>query len=257
MTQTEIRQVVANEFALFEQEYQRTTFSSVQLMQEVNDYVDRRSGKRLRPLLVLLCNGGMDTPRAVRLAAAVEILHSASLMHDDVVDMSTERRGQDSVNGRWGNQVAVLCGDYYLSRVMAILNDLNDPSASALVDETVKTMCEGELLQLQYQSDHKFDSSRYMDIIYRKTGALMTTCCELGNPALKQYGVCFGTAFQLRDDLLDYDSDDASTLPPKEFLLSELHRMVEGAVASLDKMTPSVYINALKELACNLLDVNL
>ena len=257
MTQTEIRQVVADEFKLFEQEYHRNTYSTIGLMQEVNNYVDSRSGKRMRPLLVLLCNGGRDNVRASRLAAAMEMLHSASLMHDDVVDMSTERRGQDSVNGRWGNQVAVLCGDFYLARVMMIMNELNDDDATRIVADTVKTMCEGELLQQQYLMQHRFDNSQYMDIIYRKTGALMTACCQLGDPRLRQYGVCFGTAFQVRDDLLDYESDDNSVLPPKEFLEQELKRLIDEAVAELDAFEPSVYINALRHLAHNLLSPKL
>ena len=111
MTREDIRQVVATEFTLFEQAYHRLTDSPVQLIREVNDYVDRRSGKRMRPLLLLLSAGGRDSERSAMLAAAMEILHSASLMHDDVVDMSLERRGQDSVNGHWGNQIAVLCGE--------------------------------------------------------------------------------------------------------------------------------------------------
>ena len=257
MTQTEIRQLVANEFQLFEQEYHRSTYSTVALMQEVNDYVDGRSGKRLRPLLVLLCNGGHDNARAVRIAAAMEMLHSASLMHDDVVDMSTERRGQDSVNGRWGNQVAVLCGDYYLARVMMIMNELDDREATRILSDTVKAMCEGELLQQYYIQQHRFDNSMYMDIIYRKTGALMTACCQLGAPEFKQYGVCFGTAFQLRDDLLDYDTDDSSLLPSREFLESELRRQVDGAVQSLEAMPQTVYTDALRHLALNLLDMNM
>lgn len=256
MTREDIRQVVATEFTLFEQAYHRLTDSPVQLIREVNDYVDRRSGKRMRPLLLLLSAGGRDSERAAMLAAAMEILHSASLMHDDVVDMSLERRGQDSVNGHWGNQIAVLCGDYYLSCVMRVMNEFDDKRATHIVNETVKTMCEGELLQQQYLMEHRFDSSRYMDIIYRKTGALMTACCELGDASLRQYGVCFGTAFQVRDDLMDYGTDDTAMLPAKDVLESELQRLVNEAVGCLGKQPATKYTEALRHLALNLLDTS-
>ena len=256
MTQNEIRQIVANEFSLFEQEYHHLTDSPVQLIRDVNAYVDRRSGKRMRPLLLLLSAGGRDSQRASKLAAAMEMLHSASLMHDDVVDMSMERRGQDSVNGHWGNQVAVLCGDYYLSRVMMVMNELDDKRATSIVDDTVKTMCEGELLQLQYLMGHQYDNSRYMDIIYRKTGALMTACCELGDALLRQYGVCFGTAFQVRDDLMDYGTEDTTMLPDKSVLESELHRLVGEAVDCLAQRPATIYTEALRCLALNLLDTS-
>lgn len=253
MTQSEIRQVVAEQFRLFEQEYHRNTYSGVQLMQEVNDYVDRRSGKRLRPLLLLLSDGGSNVDRAVRLAAAMEMLHSASLMHDDVVDQSLERRGQDSVNGHWGNAVAVLCGDYYLSRVMNIMNELDEKNATRIVNDVVKEMCEGELIQQQYLRGGVFDKGSYMDVIYKKTAVLMRSCCELGDPRLREFGEHFGMAFQLRDDLMDYGTEETKTLPSREELQTAFQQRVQSAVDSLSEFPQTVYINALKHLVLNLL----
>ena len=256
MTQNEIRQVVADQFRLFEEEYHRHTYSGVQLMQEVNDYVDRRSGKRLRPLLLLLADGGRDIVRASRLAAAMEMLHSASLMHDDVVDESTERRGQESVNGHWGNAVAVLCGDYYLSRVMNIMNELDEKEATRIVNNVVKEMCEGELIQQQYLRGGVFDKGSYMDVIYKKTAVLMRSCCELGNPLLREFGEHFGMAFQLRDDLMDYGTEETKTLPPLKELQAAFEQRIEAAVDSLSKLPETPYTKALKHLALNLLQLS-
>ena len=111
-------------------------------------------------------------------------------------------------------------------------------------------------MRRQYLMEHRFDSSRYMDIIYRKTGALMTACCELGDASLRQYGVCFGTAFQVRDDLMDYGTDDTAMLPAKEVLESELQRLVNEAVGCLGKQPATKYTEALRHLALNLLDTS-
>ena len=147
MTIDEIRLTVHNEFLAFAEEYDRCTRgggdnTSTPLLDEVEEYLCHHQGKRLRPLLVLLAAKACGTlsPQHVLVATAMELLHNATLMHDDVVDESDRRRGDDSVRKRWSNQVAVLCGDFYLSQVMELLHRVGDKEASRLVADTVATM---------------------------------------------------------------------------------------------------------------------
>ncbi len=251
-----IRNVIAEQWRLFEQEYNSYTSSDIDILNEVNEYLRQRSGKRLRPLLLLLSNAGADTQRATKYAVAMEMLHNASLMHDDVVDDDDMRRGQESVKGRWGNQVAVLCGDYYLATVMSILSEMRDEKALRLVNDTVITMSAGELLQQQYIHSGNLDEKLYFDIIFRKTAVLMQTCCTLGNEGLHLFGGYFGTAFQLRDDVMDYDESGSMLKPSVEVLRSKLSEQVNFAIAELDKQQPSPCIDALRSLTLQLLVCN-
>jgi len=222
MTIEEIRLTVNDAFLAFAEEYDRYTKGatgdgSTMLLNEVETYLGRHKGKQLRPLLVLLSAAacGKVTRKHVLMATAMELLHNATLMHDDVVDESDERRGDLSVRKRWGNQVAVLCGDFFLSQVMAILQEAGVREASAIVDEAVATMIRGELAQLYWTARDGVSQSVYIDVIGCKTAALMASCCELGalpmedgqettyREALRDYGYHYGLVFQMRDDLAD------------------------------------------------------
>lgn len=225
MTLTELIQPVQHHFDLFQEEYQRRTHSTVPLLKEVEEYLSQFPGKRLRPLLVLLAAEacGTMTNSHILVATIVEMLHNATLMHDDVVDESSLRRGHDSVRHRWGNQVAVLCGDYYLAQTMSALHEINDSYATRIVNNTVRTMCEGELKQLA-NANRQLDKANYLDIIGCKTASLIATCCELGachigctavspfREALRNYGYNYGIVFQIRDDMHDTDSRHDATL---------------------------------------------
>ena len=172
MTLTELIQPVQHHFDLFQEEYQCRTHSTVPLLKEVEEYLNQFPGKRLRPLLVLLAAetcGTLDD-RHIIAAAIVEMLHNATLMHDDVVDESPRRRGHDSVRHRWSNQVAVLCGDYYLAQTMSALHEIND---TRIVNNAVRTMCEGELKQLA-TANCPLDAESYIDIIGSKTASLLS-----------------------------------------------------------------------------------
>lgn len=178
------------------------------LLALIEQHITAHMGKMLRPRLLLLAAdtlGQAESRRTTLLAVAVEMLHNASLLHDDVIDHADSRRGQASANARFGNTAAVLAGDYLLAQVMAILHEVNDPDAAALVNRTVTTMVQAELLQLQTTNSSSLipDSSTYLRIIDGKTASLFACACALGNPDYYDFGLHYGRLFQLRDDVDD------------------------------------------------------
>ncbi len=217
MTIEQLQLPILEEFRLFRQEYGRRTESEVPLLGEVESYLNTTSGKQLRPLLVLLSAKACGTmaEHHILLAAAVELLHNATLMHDDVVDESDERRGNDSIRHRWGNAAAVLCGDYFLAQVMTVLHDVGGEKPSTIVNETVRRMCAGELKQLSILKSGQVKLEDYLDIIGSKTAQLMSACCELGacrntengdetyQQIMQEFGYNYGLAFQICDDMTD------------------------------------------------------
>lgn len=182
------------------------------LLAQLEQHITARMGKMLRPQLLLLAAdtlGQADTTRTTLLAVAVEMLHNASLLHDDVIDHDDLRRGQPSANARFGNTAAVLAGDYLLAQVMTILHEVDDRDAALLVNRTVTTMVQAELLQLQ-TSNEKFlipNSSTYLRIIDGKTASLFACACALGNPLYYDFGLHYGRLFQLRDDIADHEDN--------------------------------------------------
>lgn len=182
------------------------------LLAQLEQHITARMGKMLRPQLLLLAAdtlGQADTPRTTLLAVAVEMLHNASLLHDDVIDHDDLRRGQPSANARFGNTAAVLAGDYLLAQVMTILHEVNDRDAALLVNRTVTTMVQAELLQLQTTNSASLipDSSTYLRIIDGKTASLFACACALGNPLYYNFGLHYGRLFQLRDDIADHEDN--------------------------------------------------
>jgi octaprenyl-diphosphate synthase len=181
----------------------------------------RLGGKRLRPALVLLCGGacGELRPEHYRAAAAVEMIHTATLVHDDVLDEATIRRHLDTVNARWDNETSVLLGDYLLARSLCLATSLDDLFACRTIAEASRSMCEGELRQIESRGNYALTEQEYVDIIAGKTAALTACCCRLGayyadaEPAvvesLTRYGLNLGIAFQIADDLLDVLGDEA------------------------------------------------
>lgn len=228
--------------------------SSVALLQEVNDYVSGNGGKELRTILLLLSaasatgSGQSITDTTIKCAAAMEMLHNASLMHDDVVDEACERRGKLSVRQRWNNKLAVLCGDYYLAQVMRLLKEIDDKQAFDTVNRTVTEMSEGEVLQQQYIATGRLDRDTYYEILRRKTASLMEACCELGNPAMKNFGKHYGMAFQLWDDLNDYTEDSSIPKPPIDELVQKKDLHIAAAKEALSHLPPSHYKDAITSL---------
>ena len=189
------------------QEYlRRITCGEGQLLRQVEDFVSSRPGKMLRPQLTLFAAdtlGQSSSRRTLLLATAVELLHNASLMHDDIIDHADTRRGQPSVNARWSNAVAVLVGDFLLAQVMRILPEVNEPDTTRRVYETVEAMVQAELLQQECANPDLLPLTSYLKIIDGKTARLFATACAIGNPQYEEFGLHYGRLFQMRDDIAD------------------------------------------------------
>jgi len=177
-------------------------------------------GKRLRPALVLLSGKMLGTAGEdhVVLGAAMEMIHTATLIHDDVLDEATLRRHLETINSRWDNEASVLLGDYLFARSICLISRLDDPFAYRVISEAARLMCEGELRQVGSRGDYELSEDEYLDIIADKTAALMSCCCRLGAyyaggdheacDALARCGHYLGVAFQIADDLLDLTGDE-------------------------------------------------
>src|SRR5918911_1362445 len=224
MTARRIFSLVASELALVEEEFERQARSNIQVIAYIGDYLRASGGKRVRPALTLLsaraAGGDASRPNVVRMATVMEFLHTATLVHDDIIDNAETRRNRPSINSRFGNQTAVLMGDWlYMSAFETSLQERSLPVLDILTAVTRK-MTEGELLQLTLVGRADVSEEQYFDILRRKTAFLFSACCEIGailggggdeeRQALRDYGMNLGTAFQLVDDLLDFTSDEGS-----------------------------------------------
>lgn len=213
---SEIISPIHKELDTFNAIFKSSLKSKVGLVDLVMKYILKQKGKKIRPILVLFSAGlsGGITERAYRGAVLVEMLHTATLVHDDVVDTAEIRRGLPSINAVWKNKVAVLIGDYLLSRGLMLAVDGNDFDFLRVVTDTVKRMSEGELLQISKTRKLDLDEETYYKIISDKTASLISTCCEIGArsvskdekviESLRSFGESLGIAFQIRDDILDY-----------------------------------------------------
>src|SRR5215210_8222562 len=205
---------------LVDREFARHVQSQVELIPQIGRYIQTSGGKRIRPAVLLMAArlGGYEGDRAVLYAAVVEFIHTATLVHDDIIDDSELRRGRQAVHSRWGNDVTVLLGDYlYIkSMAMALMHDTLD-LVRVLCDVTLR-MIEGELYQLTKNGDAAITEEEHLEIIRRKTAYLFSGCAEIGGVlgnctpeqriALREYGFNLGIAFQIVDDVLDYTSDE-------------------------------------------------
>ncbi len=207
---------IQQELESFNDKFKSSIKSKVGLVDLVTKYILKQKGKKIRPVLVLLSAGisGGISDRSYRGAVLVEMLHTATLVHDDVVDAAETRRGLPSINAVWKNKVAVLIGDYLLSRGLMLAVDGNDFDFLRIVTDTVKRMSEGELLQISKTRKLDIDEETYYKIISDKTASLISTCCEIGAKsatqneeqiqAMRSFGEALGIAFQIKDDILDY-----------------------------------------------------
>jgi octaprenyl-diphosphate synthase len=215
----EIKKPVEKEMSEFESYFNRTMKSNIPLLKIILNYILRRKGKQMRPLLVLLTAGlnGKITESAYIAATLIELLHTTSLVHDDVVDEAEERRGALSVNALWNSKIAVLVGDYMLSKGLLISVEKSRYDMLEIVSEAVKAMTEGELLQLQKSRKLNIKEDDYYKIIISKTAALIAACTATGAISatddqdtiqlMKDFGENIGIAFQIRDDILDYEAN--------------------------------------------------
>ena len=212
----DIKAPIKEEMKLFEKKFSRSMQTSVPLLDRIMNYVVKHKGKQMRPMFVLLSAGvcGGITEKTYRGATLAELLHTATLIHDDVVDDAHERRGFFSINALWKNKVAVLVGDYLLSRGLLLSVEHGDYGMLRLMSSAVKMMSEGELLQIEKARKLNTRKEVYFDIIEKKTASLIASCCSIGAAStqtseanvelLRLFGEKIGIAFQIKDDLFDF-----------------------------------------------------
>lgn len=215
-----IKNVIGDELRIFEEKFSDAVKSQTPLLDRIMKYIIKRKGKQLRPMFVFLSAKlvGPVNESTYRAAALVELLHTATLVHDDVVDESLERRGFFSLNAVWKNKIAVLVGDYLLSKGLLLSTSNDDFEHLHILSDAVKQMSEGELLQIEKSRKLNLSESIYFEIIRSKTASLLSSACAVGaystsndattTATMKQFGEKVGIAFQIKDDLFDYGTDD-------------------------------------------------
>jgi octaprenyl-diphosphate synthase len=215
----EIIPLVSDSLRDVEESFRRNLASPVEIVDEIGRFVTEGAGKRVRPTLHLLCTQlcGYRGPHDVLLGTVVELIHCATLTHDDIIDEATTRRGRESVNHHWGNEVTVLFGDYMFAKAMELALQAGSLRVMERLADTTLRMTEGEMLQTRYVGRIDLTVEEYLDLVERKTAALFACCCELAGilaeaddereAGLRRYGLHLGLAFQLVDDLLDFTGD--------------------------------------------------
>ena len=221
----EIRKIIEPELKKFNVFLEESLKSSTPLLDKILKYVLKQKGKQIRPLFVLLsakCHGKINE-NTYRAAAFIELLHTATLIHDDVVDDSDKRRGLFSLNALWKNKIAVLVGDYLLSKGMLLALENKDYQMLDTISETVKAMSEGEIYQMEKARRMDITEEDYYDIIKRKTASLISSCCVVGALSvnatesqvekMRKFGTSAGIAFQIKDDIFDYQINNKTGKP--------------------------------------------
>ena len=217
-----VEQIMApifNEMVQFDEHFKETMRSKVPLLDKVTQYIVKRKGKQMRPMFVFLTAKmlGEIGEKTYDAASLVELLHTATLVHDDVVDDANERRGYFSVNALWKNKIAVLVGDYMLSRILLLSLEKENTELLKIVARSVREMSEGELLQIEKTRRLDITEDIYFEIIKKKTASLIATCCEAGAISVGEndwaetmfyFGELVGITFQIKDDIFDYGSSD-------------------------------------------------
>jgi len=221
----EIKQPINEEMKLFEQKFYESMQSKVPLLDKVTRFIVTTKGKQMRPMFVFLCAKliGNVNEKTYRGASMIELIHTATLVHDDVVDESFKRRNFFSINALWKNKIAVLVGDYLLSKSVLLSTDHKDYDLLGVISRTIREMSEGELLQLEKARKLDITEDVYYEIIRQKTATLIAACCEIGvlsNNAdetlakkMMDFGTYTGMAFQIKDDLFDYLSSNVIGKP--------------------------------------------
>ncbi len=215
----QIKQPIKIEMELFEQKFYQAMYSKVSLLNRITHYIVNRKGKQMRPMFVFLTakmvSEGVVNDRTYRGASVIELIHTATLVHDDVVDDSNKRRGFFSINALWKNKIAVLVGDFLLSKGLLLSIDNGDFDLLKIISVAVREMSEGELLQIEKARRLDITEDIYYEIIRQKTATLIAACCALGacsvSPTdahliekMRYFGELIGMAFQIKDDLFDY-----------------------------------------------------
>lgn len=255
----QIRTPIRAEMDAFEPRFREAMRSAVPLLDRIMTYIVKRKGKQMRPMFVFfssgLCGGISDS--SFRAASLIELLHTATLVHDDVVDDSNLRRGFFSINALWKNKIAVLAGDYLLSRGLLLAVEHREFELLSIVSDAVRKMSEGELLQIEKARRLDITEEVYFEIISAKTASLIASCCATGASAaganaetvrcLHDFGLAVGIAFQIKDDLLDFD-DSVKTGKPRGGDIKE-HKLtlpLIHALGQVDATQKRFIINTVK-----------
>lgn len=259
-TVEQIKLPIVNEMERFEEKFKESMISKVPLLNRITHYIVRRKGKQMRPMFVFLVakmvsEGNFDE-RTFRGASVIELIHTATLVHDDVVDDSNRRRGFFSLNALWKNKIAVLVGDFLLSKGLLLSIDNGDFDLLKLISVAVREMSEGELLQIEKARKLDITEDVYFDIIRQKTATLIAACCGIGAASvgadeetvekMRKFGELIGIAFQIKDDLFDYS--DAKIGKPTGIDIKEQKMTLPliFALNNCDKKEQKWLINSVK-----------
>jgi octaprenyl-diphosphate synthase len=254
-----IKQPIAVELDLFEVKFREAMKSKVALLDTIMTYIVKRKGKQIRPMFVFMSAKLFSdiNESTYRAASLVELLHTATLVHDDVVDDSDERRGFFSINALWKNKIAVLVGDYLLSKGLLLSVKNKDYNLLEIVSTAVEAMSEGELLQIEKTRNLNLSEEVYFDIIRKKTASLIASCCAIGAASagasaediqkMHLFGEKIGIAFQIKDDLLDYGDDNIGKPTGIDLKEKKLTLPIIYTINNADKATRNNIINAIKK----------
>lgn len=255
--------LIEEELQIFEAKFKTAVNSNVPMLDRIMRYIVKRKGKQLRPMFVFLAAKlcGPVNESTYRAASLVELLHTATLVHDDVVDDAAERRGFFSVYALWKNKISVLVGDYLLAKGLLLSLDNNDFRILQLLSEAVRQMSEGELLQLEKSRTLNLDEAVYYEIIKNKTASLLASACAAGAFSasgreedalrLKNFGEKVGIAFQIKDDLFDYAADDIGKPTGNDIKEKKLTLPLIYTLNNIDKPTRRKIIYIVKNQNSN------
>lgn len=255
----QIKQPIAHEMELFEKKFSLAMNSKVPLLNRITHYIVNRKGKQMRPMFIFLVakmlGGEHVNDRTYRGAAVIELIHTATLVHDDVVDESYRRRGFFSLNALWKNKIAVLVGDFLLSKGLLLSIDNEDFDLLHIISVAVREMSEGELLQIEKARRLDITEEVYFEIIRQKTATLIAACCAMGASAvhadkdvahMREFGELIGLAFQIKDDLFDYGDQKIGKPTGIDIKEQKMTLPLIYALNQADRKEKSWVINAVK-----------
>lgn len=257
-TLNEIKKPIAEQLDLFEDKFKQSMQSSVPLLDRITHYIVKRKGKQIRPMFVFFAAGtcGLINEATYRGAALVELLHTATLVHDDVVDNAYQRRGFFSVNALWKNKVAVLVGDFLLAKGLSLSIRNDDFKLLKIVTEATEQMSEGELLQMEKARRLDIDEAVYFEVIRKKTASLIASCCACGAASattdeeainkMHAFGEKIGIAFQIKDDLFDFGVDDVGKPLGNDIKEKKLTLPLIYALKQTSRKEKRYFINLVK-----------
>ncbi len=268
MSPERCRAIVADDMVRVDDTIRHRLSSSVALINQLSNYIIASGGKRLRPQLVLLAANacGYEGDQHVNVAAIIEFIHTATLLHDDVVDASDKRRGRDTANSVWGNEAAVLVGDFLYSRAFEMMVDVNSLRVMDILARTTNRIAEGEVLQLLNVNEPDISEEQYLEVIEAKTARLFQAATQLGavlaekddqmRKGLAEYGNYLGTAFQIADDVLDYQSEASVSgknvgddLAEGKTTLPLIYAMADGTAAQKKLISEAIQTGGLENLS--------